>query len=104
MPTANRDRNGDPDEILVGTAQRHVVDVRSITATQLLQISPRRLWHGGRCRLGTNEGRFQMKPWMIWDIERKREERERANDVDRAVYAPPPPPPGWEPTTAEDMK
>jgi len=45
-----------------------------------------------------------MKPWMIWDIERKREERERANDVDRAVYAPPPPPPGWEPTTAEDMK
>jgi hypothetical protein len=35
-----------------------------------------------------------MKPWIIWDIERKeREKREIAEEAGRAVYAPPPP--GW---------
>jgi hypothetical protein len=38
-----------------------------------------------------------MKPWMIWDIERKREERERENEAARGLYLPPPSPPGWEP-------
>jgi hypothetical protein len=29
-----------------------------------------------------------MKPWMIWDIERKREECERENDVARRLHLP----------------
>jgi hypothetical protein len=34
-----------------------------------------------------------MKPWMIWDIERKREERERENETARSLYLPLPLPP-----------
>lgn len=43
-----------------------------------------------------------MKPWMIWDIERKREERERENEVARGLYLPLPlPPSGWQPERKE---
>jgi hypothetical protein len=38
-----------------------------------------------------------VQPWMIWDIERMREERERENEAARGLYLPLPlPPPGWE--------
>ena len=40
-----------------------------------------------------------MKPWMIWDLERKEaEKRERENEVARGLWLPLPlPPPGWTP-------
>jgi len=37
-----------------------------------------------------------VKPWIIWDLERQREERDRQNEAARGLYAPPPPPPAWE--------
>lgn len=43
-----------------------------------------------------------MKPWMIWDIERKREERERENEVARGLYLPLPLPPRELPEPKEE--
>ena len=31
-----------------------------------------------------------LKPWVIWDIEREREKRERENEVGRGLWLPPP--------------
>ena len=31
-----------------------------------------------------------LKPWVIWDIEREREKRERENEVGRSLWLPPP--------------
>jgi len=46
-----------------------------------------------------------MKPWMIWDIERKREQRERDNEAARGLYLPMPlPPPGWKIEREDESK
>jgi hypothetical protein len=41
-----------------------------------------------------------MKPWMIWDIERKREKKEREAEVGRGLSIPAPLPP---PDTTENI-